>query len=186
MLDFFHFYYVLCFCVCAHVCTCMWNTDQCWVSSFFTLLRQGRLLDLEITDWLDWLANELPESFCLLFPCLGTRAYMAAGEQTQVLIYLLCLLPSSSLHSVDASEAVTSGNVFGSNKIRSFQNNTQLNSGSSFVLRSLFPTSSQTLARQRLCLSPPFTMVLTAPRPGSGTQQWHNHCFVTSHVWWFE
>lgn len=79
--------------MCAHVCTCMWNTDQCWVSSFFTLLRQGRLLDLEITDWLDWLANELPESFCLLFPCLGTRAYMAAGEQTQVLIYLLCLLP---------------------------------------------------------------------------------------------
>lgn len=75
------------------VCTCMWNTDQCWVSSFFTFLRQGRLLDLEITDWLDWLANELPESFCLLFPCLGTRAYMAAGEQTQVLVYLLCLLP---------------------------------------------------------------------------------------------
>lgn len=59
-------------CFCISMCTCM-HMQNAWVNIFFSnsplySLRQGLPLNLELTVWLDWLANEFQGSTCVCLP----------------------------------------------------------------------------------------------------------------------
>lgn len=58
--------------ICVYMCTCMcrgqWSTSIVYLYSWpCNFLKEDLPLDLELTDWLNWLANELHSGYLSLF-----------------------------------------------------------------------------------------------------------------------
>lgn len=71
-------------CVCACLCACVWKPEQtlnvlldCSPSY---VLRQGLSINLHLTDWLSWLANQLwGFASSVLPPCLPLSGYSSVS-----------------------------------------------------------------------------------------------------------